>query len=140
MKLKFSLSLAEFKLWIFNIDSKKKFSKCLLEFQKFFFPWLHFFQSQLISLKKLTVLLPTFSKTFALVYLVISWVISKYPKAPAPLAWTTRSGILSRSKWAISSMKLTSWSKTGPRGPTVWVAVFTPIGAPWPVVAIAAPF
>lgn len=55
-------------------------------------------------------------------------------KWPAPLAWTTLSGILSRLKCAISSVKTKSWRRTGPRGPTVIVAVFRPTGAPVPVV------
>lgn len=38
---------------------------------------------------------PISLKTLALQYFVISWVTSKYPNAPAPFAWTTRSGILS---------------------------------------------
>lgn len=53
---------------------------------------------------------------------------------PAPLAWTTLSGILSLSKCAISSLNTKSWTRTGPRGPAVIVAVFSPIGAPVPVV------
>ena len=69
----------------------------------------------------------------------MSLVTSKYPKAPAPLAWTTRSGILSRSKWAISSIKLMSCNKIGPLGPTVCEAVLTPIGAPLDKVATAGP-
>jgi len=55
---------------------------------------------------KTGVLLPIVSKKEALQYFVISLVTSKYPHAPAPikiiylikpLAWTTRSGILSLS-------------------------------------------
>ena len=61
---------------------------------------------------------------------VISCVTSKYPNAPAPLAWTTLSGILSRSKWAISSMNVMSCSKIGPRGPAVRVLSLSSTGAP----------
>ena len=39
-------------------------------------------------------------KTLALVYLVISCVTLSVPKAPQPLAWTTRFGIRSRFWWA----------------------------------------
>lgn len=53
---------------------------------------------------------------------------------PAPLACTTLSGILSRLKWAISSVKTKSCNRTGPLGPTVIVAVLVPTGAPVPVV------
>lgn len=53
---------------------------------------------------------------------------------PPPLACTTLSGILSLLKWAISSVKTKSWMRTGPRGPTVNVAVLVPTGAPVPVV------
>jgi hypothetical protein len=51
------------------------------------------------------VLLPTFSKNLALQYFVASCVTSKYPKAPAPLACTTLSGILSLSNLANLSTK-----------------------------------
>ena len=50
-------------------------------------------------------------------YLLTSSVTSKYPCAPAPLAWTTLSGIRSRAKWAILSIKLKSYMRRGPLGP-----------------------
>lgn len=54
--------------------------------------------------------------------------------SPAPLACTTLSGILSRSKWAISSVKTTSWTSRGPRGPAVMRFNLSPTGLPAPVV------
>ena len=57
------------------------------------------------------------------------WKGEGYP-LPAPLACTTLSGILSRSKCAISSMNVKSWSSTGPRGPIVRVEVLLSTG--WP--------
>ncbi len=42
---------------------------------------------------------------------------TKIPWAPAPRAWTTRSGIRSWSKWVIFSRRWWSCSRTGPRGP-----------------------
>lgn len=45
-----------------------------------------------------------------------------------------------RSKWVISSKKLTSCKSTGPVEPTVNVAVLTPIGAPLAFVATPGPF
>ena len=80
------------------------------------------------------VLLPILLKMAALQYLVMSWVTSKYPNAPPPLACTTLSGILSLSKWLISSRNWTSCSRTGPLGPTVMVDVFVSTGHPDPVV------
>jgi len=48
--------------------------------------------------------LPTWEKTLALLKRVMSWVMVRVPKAAEPLAWTTRSGIRSRLKWAIFSI------------------------------------
>ena len=56
------------------------------------------------------VFFPTFSRNFAPVYFVTSSVTSNQPCAPAPLAWTTRSGIRSRLKWASLSCRWTSGS------------------------------
>jgi hypothetical protein len=53
--------------------------------------------------------------------------------SPAPLAWTTLSGIRSLSKCASSSRKVISCSSKGPRGPTVKLAPRLSTGAPWPV-------
>ena len=57
-----------------------------------------------------SVCLPASWNSFARVYFEIGSsptlpVASKWPNAVAPRAWTTRSGIRSRSKWAIFSMK-----------------------------------
>jgi hypothetical protein len=52
-------------------------------------------------------------------YCLTSWVISQTPWAAAPFAWTTRSGILSRAKWASLSRRLKSWTRIGPLGPAV---------------------
>lgn len=57
--------------------------------------------------------------------------------SPAPLAWTTLSGILSRSKWAISSVKTTSWTSSGPLGPAVCRFSLSPMGWPPPVVRVS---
>lgn len=62
-----------------------------------------------------------------------SWQFS-----PAPLACTTLSGILSRSKWAISSVKTTSWTSSGPLGPAVCRFSLSPTGWPAPVVSVSA--
>lgn len=56
---------------------------------------------------------------------------------PAPLAWTTLSGIRSRSKWAISSVKTTSWTSRGPLGPAVCRFSLSPMGWPPPVVSVS---
>lgn len=58
--------------------------------------------------------------------------------SPAPLACTTLSGILSRSKWAISSVKTTSWTSKGPLGPAVCRLSLSPTGWPAPVVSVSA--
>ena len=44
----------------------------------------------------MSVFLPTSLKIFARVYLEMSLVMVRVPKAPQPLAWTTRSGMRSR--------------------------------------------
>ncbi len=43
----------------------------------------------------------------------------KTPCAPAPRAWTTRSGMRSWSKCMIFSRRWWSWRRTGPRGPAL---------------------
>ncbi len=65
------------------------------------------------------VFLPIFSNTQAFEYFLMSWVTSKWPKAPEPFACTTRSGMRSRSKAAISSSSTVSCNSIGPRGPAV---------------------
>jgi hypothetical protein len=52
--------------------------------------------------------------------------------SPAPLAWTTLSGIRSLSKCASSSRNTTSCSSMGPRVPTVKLAPRLSTGAPCP--------
>lgn len=59
-----------------------------------------------------------FSNSHKLTKSLISSRTSNSPYAPAPFAWTTRSGIRSRSKWASRSIKWKSWSKSGPFCPT----------------------
>ena len=86
------------------------------------------------------VLLPILSNILALQYLVTSCVTWKYPNAPPPLAWTTLSGIRSRSKWLISSKNWTSCSRIGPLGPTVMVLVLVSTGTPYPVVRASGTF
>src|SRR5260370_25938474 len=79
--------------------------------------------------------LPTAENSFAVVYFVIlGFVQTKWPWAPDPLAWTTRSGILSRLKWAIFSNSKKSSNTTGPRGPTVSEFWFSPTARPASVV------
>lgn len=53
---------------------------------------------------------------------------------PAPLAWTTLSGILSWPKCAISSKNVKSWMSMGPLSPTVKTAFLSSIGHPEEVV------
>ena len=53
-----------------------------------------------------SVCLPMAPNSLALVYLEMSCVTVKVPKAPEPLAWTTRSGMRSRFWWASFS---SSW-------------------------------
>lgn len=57
--------------------------------------------------------------------------------SPAPFACTTLSGIRSRSKWAISSVKTTSWTSRGPLGPAVCRFSLSPMGCPPPVVSVS---
>src|ERR1700743_600612 len=76
------------------------------------------------------VALPISEKILALVYLVISCVTAKVPKAPAPLACIRRSGITSRSKCAIFSINHTFSSKAGPRLPAVLIFWLSSTGAP----------
>src|SRR4030066_150268 len=84
---------------------------------------------------KRSVFLPTFEKILALVYLLMSWVTVKVPKAPEPLACMRRSGITSRSKWASFSRYQTSCSSAGPRGPAVMMFWLSTTGAPALVVS-----
>ena len=86
------------------------------------------------NLAKVGVTLPTESKTFALVYFETSWVTLKNPWAPAPLAWTTLSGILYRSKWASLSMRWKSEIATGPYSPAVTEFWLSSTGCPVDVV------
>ena len=52
-----------------------------------------------------SVFLPIRLKSLALVYSMMSPVTVNVPCAPAPLAWTTRSGMRSRLNWAIFSKR-----------------------------------
>lgn len=63
--------------------------------------------------------------------------VSRTAHSPAPLACTTLSGILSLSKWAISSVKITSWTSRGPLGPAVCRFNLSPMGWPPPVVKVS---
>ena len=54
---------------------------------------------------------------YTAIYLLTSSVTSKYPWAAAPFAWTTLSGMRSRAKWAILSIRLKSCMSRGPLGP-----------------------
>src|SRR5258707_1964489 len=77
------------------------------------------------------VFLPTELKSLAIVYLGMSgFVQMKQPWAPEPFAWTTRSGMRSRLKWAIFSKSRKSSKTTGPRGPTVSEFWLSPTGRP----------
>src|SRR5690606_1994994 len=67
----------------------------------------------------ISVCLPTLEKIAARVYLVMSLVTVKVPKAPEPLACMRRSGITSRTKLASFSLSHTSCDSSGPRGPAV---------------------
>src|SRR5260370_5373134 len=81
------------------------------------------------------VFFPISEKIFALVYLVMSWVTVKVPKAPEPLACIRRSGITSRSKCAIFSRNQMFWSNAGPRSPAVAMFWLSSTGAPNAVVS-----
>lgn len=59
---------------------------------------------------------------------------------PAPLAWTTLSGIRSLSKRAMDSMKLISCNKIGPFGPAVSTELTLSTGAPNPLVIFSLPW
>ena len=59
-----------------------------------------------------------------------SSVVSKTPKAPAPLACGWRSMVFSRLKWAICSRKCTSLSTIGPSAPTLRLKRSLTAGAP----------
>ena len=65
----------------------------------------------------------------------MSWVTVKVPKAPEPLACTTRSGMHSRLKWAIFSSRWKSCSRSGPRGPAVSEFWLSTTGMPSAVVS-----
>lgn len=74
-------------------------------------------------------------------YTLLDWlhvlnneVLISVRHSPAPLAWTTLSGIRSRSKCAISSRSCMSCNRMGPRGPTVKELSLSDSGQPWPVV------
>src|SRR5690606_21782485 len=78
----------------------------------------------------ISVFLPTDSKIFARVYLVMSLVTVKVPKAPEPLACMRRSGITSRTNWPSFSCSQTSCDSSGPRGPAVRLFWLSGTGAP----------
>lgn len=65
-----------------------------------------------------------------MVYLESPAVTSKYPKAPAPFACTTRSGMGSRSKCESFSRRWTSCSPTGPRSPAAMLFWSSATGIP----------
>src|SRR6266853_2320099 len=77
--------------------------------------------------------LPLFRKA-ALVHGVTSAVTSKWPKAPPPLTWYTRSGMRSRTKWASFSFRYLSCSRLGPPGPTV--SEYSSLGAGMPASVV----
>ena len=83
-----------------------------------------------------SVFLPTCEKIEARVYLVMSCVTVKVPKAPDPLACMRRSGITSRSKWASFSRYHTSCSMAGPRTPAVWMFWLSAMGFPFSEVSL----
>ena len=56
------------------------------------------------NLATISVLVPGWN-TAALVNSLTSWVTSKWPNAPPPLAWGWRSGMRSRLKLAICSIR-----------------------------------
>src|SRR5258706_13956389 len=60
----------------------------------------------------------------------MSCVTVKVPWAPQPLACMRRSGITSRSKCAIFSIRQISCSSAGPRRPAVMMLVLSATGAP----------
>lgn len=90
--------------------------------------------------RKTGVFFPMESKSLALVNLETSWVTSKYPWAAAPLAWTTRSGMRSRSKWASLSSRWKSEITRGPHSPAVTLFWLSSTGCPVEVVITCAIF
>ena len=70
----------------------------------------------------------------ARVYLVMSCVTVKVPKAPEPLACMRRSGMISRLRLASFSISQTSCISSGPRGPAVRLFWLSTTGAPKAVV------
>src|SRR3546814_17188518 len=78
----------------------------------------------------ISVFLPTFEKIAARVYLLMSLVTVKVPKAPEPLACMRRSGITSRTKLASFSLSHTSCDSSGPRGPAVRLSWLLGTGEP----------
>src|SRR3546814_3751410 len=78
----------------------------------------------------ISVFLPTFEKIAARVYLLMSLVTVKVPKAPEPLACMRRSGITSRTKLPSFSCSHTSCDSSGPRGPAVRLSWLLGTGAP----------
>ena len=67
----------------------------------------------------------------------IDWVSRNVPWAPAPRAWTTRSGIRSWSKCMIFSRRWKSSSSVGPRSPTRRLLSVSSTGTPWAVVSVS---
>src|SRR3546814_9766298 len=78
----------------------------------------------------ISVFLPTFVKISARVYLLMSLVTVKVPKAPDPLACMRRSGFTSRTKLPSFSCSHTSCDSSGPRGPAVRLSWLLGTGAP----------
>src|ERR1700723_3595567 len=76
------------------------------------------------------VCLPILLNSLARVKRVMSCVTVKVPWAPQPFACIRRSGITSRSKWAIFSISQISCSSAGPRGPAVMMLVLSATGVP----------
>jgi len=66
---------------------------------------------------RVLVFFPTPHRNAAEVMCDMSWVTSNSPQAPAALAWTTRSGIRSREKWARVSISCVSWRRARPPPP-----------------------
>src|SRR3546814_4233114 len=65
-----------------------------------------------------------------------SWVMVSVPKAAEPLAWTTRSGMRSRSKWACFSKSGQSRTRSAPRRPAVCAFRLSATGMPAVVVRV----
>src|SRR5579859_5715366 len=66
----------------------------------------------------------------------MSFVTVNSPKAPEPLACTTRSGMRSRLKWASFSKRWKSSKTMGPRSPAVSEFWLSGTGTPFAVVRI----